>query len=92
MTRGQSYKIRVGGYRGAAGTGTLNLGYASIPPSNADLLEFASFAPCFTGACITPPCEPALYAEPCCIVHDYERDGDVDIDDYSRLLIALTGP
>lgn len=92
VTRGQSYKIRVGGYRGAAGTGTLSLGYASIPPSNADLLEFASFAPCFTGACITPPCEPALYAEPCCVVHDYERDGDVDIDDYSRLITALTGP
>ena len=53
-----------------------------------DLADFAGMAGCFTGPCGAPPCNPAMYADPCCLNADFDADGDVDLHDYA--LFQLT--
>ena len=49
----------------------------------ADPDDHTVFINCLTGAlCESAPCTPAEYADPCCIVADYDEDGDVDLIDW----------
>jgi hypothetical protein len=88
-TEGGMYKVRVGGYAGAWGTGTLSVAYAA--PVRATLSDFARFARCFTGPCRTALCD-LLPGGSCCITQDFDGDGDVDGEDYAAFHAALTGP
>ncbi|MDO8631978.1 MAG: hypothetical protein Q7R41_15945 [Phycisphaerales bacterium] len=90
MQAGQSYRLRVGGYRGDFGLGSVEASYA--PPEVANLRVFAAYANCVGEACATESCEPPLYSNPCCAVQDFDADGDVDLNDYDFLRLRLTGP
>jgi hypothetical protein len=87
---GRSYLLRVGGYRGDFGRGTIQASYA--PLETANLRTFAAYANCVSEACPTESCEPPLYSDPCCAVQDFDADGDVDLNDYDFLRLRLTGP
>jgi hypothetical protein len=89
VTERGRYKVRVGGYAGAWGTGTLSVAYAA--PVRATLSDFARFARCFTGPCRTAPCD-LLPGGGCCITQDFDGDGDVDGEDYAAFHAVLTGP
>ncbi len=89
VTEGGTYKVRVGGYAGAWGTGTLSIAYT--PPVRATLLDFARFARCFTGPCRRAPCDLSPGGS-CCITQDFDGDGDVDGEDYAAFRTVLTGP
>lgn len=90
VREGERYLIRVGGYRGATGVGTLTLDF--VPPSSGKLFDYATLARCFTGSCSTDACEPPIYSGTCCGSADFDRDGDVDLEDYEQLRAVLVGP
>jgi len=57
-----------------------------------DLADFAAFSACYTGSCLAPLCEPPLYLDVCCVLADFDLDGDVDPDDHRPFQAAMTGP
>ncbi|UCC29109.1 MAG: hypothetical protein JSU86_13010 [Phycisphaerales bacterium] len=77
---------------GRSGPGTIQLELTAPPPVGLDLTDYAVFANCVTGVCSKPPCDPPLYNDPCCLVSDFDNDGDVDLDDYAAFLPGLAGP
>lgn len=54
------------------------------------LSDYAAFSDCFTGPCDAPPCDPSLYADPCCAVADYDQDEDLDLDDFAAFQAVFT--
>lgn len=55
-----------------------------------DLGDVAGLVDCLTSPC-EPSCDPALYADPCCFIVDFDNDGDVDIEDageFQRLFMT----
>lgn len=58
--------------------------FAFALPAPTNLSDFASFQACFSGAGVGPSvlCDPL----------DYDRDHDVDLNDYTIFRRALTGP
>ncbi|MCP4589933.1 MAG: hypothetical protein GY842_04255 [bacterium] len=46
---------------------------------------------CFSDVCTTPPCAPAMYADPCCVLADWDADGDVDLIDFAEVQRVLGG-
>ena len=56
-----------------------------------DLVDYWVFESCFSGSCVDSPCDPALYADPCCAIGDSDSDGDVDLGDFARFQVAFTG-
>jgi|GEM_PF-4183097 len=90
VRKGERYLIRVGGYRGSTGVGTLMLDIA--PPVLTKMSDYATLARCFTGSCSMSVCEPALYEDRCCQSTDFDGDGDVDLDDYEFFRVVFTGP
>ncbi len=87
---GEPLTIRVGGYRGQGGPGTLSVDLTPRGPEFADLASYAAFANCFTNVCRTSSCTPALFAEPACANSDADADGDVDRLDYVWISFALS--
>lgn len=87
---GDVFFIRVGGYRGQGGPGTLTVDLTPKGPEIATLLDVASFLNCFTGPCLSPTCTLPLYADPECAGNDADADGDVDRLDYVWISFALT--
>ncbi len=85
VTGGDSYKLRVGGYNGAWGDGTIRAEYSAY--TYAALSDLAVFTRCFTG-----PCGPCELPQACCSVQDFDADGDVDVEDFSLLHAVLVGP
>lgn len=78
---------------GDVGTGVLRLSLGAFPPIHQDLRDVHEFLNCFGGSCSNPPCDPPVYPEPCCLSHDFDHDGDVDVDDFTdHLSPAMTGP
>ena len=55
-----------------------------------DAGDYADFANCFSGPCVTPPCTIPLYDGPCCGVGDFEGDGDIDLIDFAGFQAAFT--
>ena len=59
------------------------------PPGDFDLDgavgldDFARMLACQTSCCVGGDCDPFLYADPCCVSVDVDRDGDVDLADFS---------
>jgi len=59
------------------------------PPGDFDLDgavgldDFARMLACQTSCCVGGDCAPFLYADPCCVSVDVDRDGDVDLADFS---------
>ena len=92
VSEGEGYMIRVGAFGNTTGSGTLLLTYEARPPEGVNLLDFANASTCFTGACLEVPCDPPLYHSMCCQSRDYDFDGDVDLDDLTTMLAALSGP
>jgi len=61
------------------------LWFEAIPlPAPTDLFDFADFQTCFSGEGVPPT--------PACDAFDYDRDGDVDLDDYAVFHRVLAGP
>jgi len=87
---GAAFTIRVGGYRGQGGPGTLTVDLTPKGPETATLLDVASFLTCFTGECAQSACAPPLFAVPECTAYDADADGDVDRLDYVWISFALT--
>ncbi|MFH0981994.1 MAG: thrombospondin type 3 repeat-containing protein [Planctomycetota bacterium] len=59
-----------------------------------DLLDYQVFEGCITGPCVSPPCDPPLYAgfpEPCCGIGDSDRDGAIDLGDFAGFQSVFTG-
>lgn len=77
---------------GRSGLGTIQLELTAPPPVDLDLADYAVFANCVTDVCSSPPCDPPLYNDPCCLASDFDNDGDVDLDDYAAFLPGLAGP
>jgi len=73
------YQIRVGGYDGDFGRGTLTA--ESSAPRKTSLADFAVFTRCLSGD-----------DEPCCAFQDFDADGDIDGDDYSAFHRTFVGP
>ena len=80
------------GCYGQGGPGSIYLELVAPPPADETLADFAEFLPCFTDACSDPPCDPPIYADECCLVNDFDSDGDVDLEDYENFRKALIGP
>ena len=55
------------------------------------LADYRGLESCFTGPCDAPPCDPVLYADPCCAIGDPDGDGDVDLSDFATFQAAFTG-
>jgi predicted outer membrane repeat protein len=51
--------------------------------------DYGSFYECRTGPCEGALCDPPLYADGCCAIGDFERDGDVDLVDALNFQVAL---
>lgn len=57
-----------------------------------DIEDYAAFAECVTGpACDRGTCEPAAYADACCLLADADADGDVDLGDYAVFAARMGG-
>ncbi|MFH0983680.1 MAG: hypothetical protein V2A79_19370 [Planctomycetota bacterium] len=59
-----------------------------------DLTDYQVFETCLTGPCISPPCDPPLYAGypgPCCAIGDADRDGAIDLSDFAGFQGVFTG-
>ena len=56
------------------------------------LSDFGDYLSCLTGPCDQPPCEPAMYADRCCVAADADHDGDHDLADVAAFLAKFTGP
>ncbi len=89
---GEFYQIRIGGYRGEMGTGTIHLRMGETDPHNKNMLNLAALINCYTGSCELSSCDESIYETPCCKLYDFDRDGDVDIEDFTRVRDVLTGP
>lgn len=79
VIEGRCYTIRVGGWAGSIGEGTLTLGYVSFcrptdldGDADTDFADFARFQNCLG----------SLTFE--CVVADFDADGLIDLADYSR--------
>jgi probable HAF family extracellular repeat protein len=57
-----------------------------------DVSDLPGFAECQTEPCADPPCAPARYENPCCILADADRDGDVDLDDFAAVQVSFDLP
>ncbi len=78
---------------GDVGSGVLRLSLGAMPPVHQNLRHVHEFLNCFGGSCSNPPCDPPVYPEPCCLSHDFDHDGDVDVHDFADHLVpAMTGP
>jgi hypothetical protein len=47
------------------------------------LADLSALSDCMTGPCSFPPCDPALYADPCCRIPDFNADGAVNLADFA---------
>ncbi|MCP4589418.1 MAG: M6 family metalloprotease domain-containing protein [bacterium] len=56
-----------------------------------DWTDHQVFQSCFTGVCTAPPCDPALYSGPCCVIGDTNNDGDIDLGDFGAFQEAFDG-
>ncbi|MFH0981411.1 MAG: matrixin family metalloprotease [Planctomycetota bacterium] len=59
-----------------------------------DLLDYRVFEGCITGPCVSPPCDPPLYAGlpgPCCALGDADQNGAIDTSDFAGFQGAFTG-
>ncbi len=56
------------------------------------LSDLGGYSDCFTGPCGDPPCDPALYLDPCCAIADFDHDGDSDLADWAAFQVAFTVP
>ena len=92
LDEGAELLIRIGGYDGAFGQGIIDLDFAITPPTFADLSTYAEFASCFTGSCVSPPCDSLSDATSCCNAQDFDSDGDVDAEDLIGFMAILSGP
>ena len=45
--------------------------------------DWSGLVNCLTGPCGNPPCEPALYEDPCCRLGDFDTDGALDLTDFA---------
>ena len=57
-----------------------------------DLGDYEGFAACLTGPCTSldaSECVPALFADSCCSLVDFENGGDVDLRDYATFQIIF---
>ena len=50
-----------------------------------DLDDFAEWATYMTGPCVSGPCWPTAYPDPCGNIADFDDDGDVDLGDFAEL-------
>ncbi len=57
-----------------------------------DLNDWAAFPACWTGPCGEPPCDPWLYLDECCVIVDYEKDGDTDLADFAAFQDNFSPP
>ncbi|MCP4593866.1 MAG: hypothetical protein GY842_24290 [bacterium] len=57
-----------------------------------DLADLAIMVDCVTGLCTDPPCFQPLYGDPCCVLADFDRDGDIDLGDYQAFQESFDGP
>ncbi|MCP4593867.1 MAG: hypothetical protein GY842_24295 [bacterium] len=57
-----------------------------------DLADLAIMVDCITGLCNDTPCFEPLYGDPCCVLADFDRDGDIDLEDYREFQQAFDGP
>lgn len=89
---GELYQIRIGGYREETGTGMIHLRIGETDPQDKNLFNLAGFINCFTGSCEVSPCDGDIYETPCCKLYDFDRDGDVDVEDFTRVQNVLVGP
>jgi len=94
VTRDASYKIRLGGYRGASGFGSIELSLGPSVPTAATLPEdYGEFLNCLTGPCpvgficLTP--DPR---GPCCRFQNYDADGDTDLRDFALFASTIEAP
>ncbi|MHC4698132.1 MAG: hypothetical protein ACYTFA_15470, partial [Planctomycetota bacterium] len=55
------------------------------------LADHALSADCLTSPCLDPPCDPALYADPCCLITDFDLDGDFDLKDFASIQLEIVG-
>ena len=89
---GAELLIRIGGYDGAFGQGMIYLDFVITPPTFADLSTYAEFASCFTGSCVSLPCDSLADSTSCCNAQDFDADGDVDAEDLIGFMAILSGP
>jgi len=54
--------------------------------------DHAFLEECWSGPCGGPFCEPTPYADPCCTLLDYDRDGDYDLADFAAVQREMSGP
>ena len=78
-------------------TGVVDMGYhyavTGVPllmgdgdrDGDVDLRDAANLQCCFTG-------EGTDGMNPCCRIHDFEPDDDIDLDDFAAFAAVLTGP
>jgi len=50
--------------------------------------DFNTMDVCWSGPCDLPPCKPPVYDDACCVIGDYEPDGDVDLADFAQFQIT----
>ncbi|MHC4695344.1 MAG: M28 family metallopeptidase [Planctomycetota bacterium] len=55
------------------------------------LPDHARTAECMSGPCSDPPCDPPLYADSCCVIADFDLDGDYDLLDFSAFQLGIGG-
>lgn len=84
VTAGRCYVVRLGGWDGSLGHGTLIVVYLTTcnptdlnGDNDTDFLDFARFQNCFGSE------------DPACSIADINHDGQVDLSDYAALLSAL---
>ncbi len=87
VVAGRDYYIRVGGYQGARGTGTLHVNFQGPCPADfdgdgtVDFFDYDAFVTCFEGGA----CPPGKTA-------DFDGDGTVDFFDYDAFVVAFETP
>jgi hypothetical protein len=91
--REKSYKIRVGGYRGSSGTGTISLSIGPANPTATTLeADFAEFSRCLIGPRLSTPAGSKGDEDACCHLQDYDADGDGDLGDFAVFASAIEPP
>jgi hypothetical protein len=82
---GHEYKLRIGGYRGDTGTGTLHLEFGA--PDATSLFDYATLVRCFTG-----PAATGTNLDPCCTASDFDHNDRIDLSDAALLATRITSP